>query len=101
MKPAEQGESALDISQFFKNRRGHHVRFSQHWESVSENRKRAFDKSLCEDRRGNPVLRELTEGVDDQGIIKESVRGHPLSGTSERWMALMHSKRIETRTRLV
>jgi len=42
-----EGETALDISQFFKNRKGHHVRFSEQWESVGENRKRAFNKSLA------------------------------------------------------
>ncbi len=40
------GEMALDISQFFKNRRGHHQAFANHWESAGANRKQVFEKSL-------------------------------------------------------
>ncbi len=45
-----EGDSALDISQFFKNRKGHHKRFSDHWNSVAENRKRTFEKGLTKVR---------------------------------------------------
>jgi len=42
-----EGEAALDISQFFKNRRGHHTRFAQFWHSsVSANRLQAFERHL-------------------------------------------------------
>jgi hypothetical protein len=41
-----EGESALDVSQFFKNRKGHHRRFFEHWEAVSDKRKRVFDNCL-------------------------------------------------------
>jgi hypothetical protein len=40
------GGFPLDISQFFKNRKGHHTAFSAHWGSVGANRKQAFEKSL-------------------------------------------------------
>jgi hypothetical protein len=40
------GNSALDVSQFFKNQKGHHKLFFQHWESVGENRKRILEKNL-------------------------------------------------------
>jgi hypothetical protein len=41
-----EGESALDISQFFKNRKGHHTRFGQFWETVNPNRRHQFDKQM-------------------------------------------------------
>ncbi len=41
-----EGEAALDVSQFFKNRRGHHTRFGEHWNSVSSVRREAFDRYL-------------------------------------------------------
>jgi len=40
------GASAIDVSQFFKNRKGHHTRFSGFWESVGESRQQAFEHRL-------------------------------------------------------
>jgi hypothetical protein len=48
------GEIVHDISLFFKNRRGHHTQFAAHWESVSENRKRVFERGLSK------VLEEIS-----------------------------------------
>jgi AIPR protein len=41
------GKTAIDISQFFKNRKQHHIAFARHWESVTENRQRTFEKGLA------------------------------------------------------
>jgi hypothetical protein len=49
-----EGEAALDVSQFFKNRKQHHINFTNHWQSVGENRKQSFNKGLA--RIENAVL---------------------------------------------
>lgn len=41
------GEHPLDISMFFKSRKGHHTAFSSHWESAGQNRKQVFERSLA------------------------------------------------------
>lgn len=41
-----EGDAALDVSQFFKNRKGHHTRFADYWNTVSSTRRDAFDKCL-------------------------------------------------------
>ena len=41
-----EGGSALDVSQFFKNRTGHHTRFAKFWEDVGSARQKAFERDL-------------------------------------------------------
>lgn len=44
------GDTKLDPSQFFKNRRGHHLNFAQFWEQAAEPRRRRFEKLLAKVR---------------------------------------------------
>ena len=45
------GNSRLDPSQFFKNRKGHHTAFAKFWDEAPELRRRKVDKLLGEDAR--------------------------------------------------
>lgn len=40
------GATALDVSTFFKNQKGHHTRFDKHWDSLDVPRQAAFEKLL-------------------------------------------------------
>jgi hypothetical protein len=42
-----EGDAALDVSLFFKNRKGHHNQFRDHWNGISVARRDKFDKQLA------------------------------------------------------
>jgi hypothetical protein len=42
-----QGDAALDVSQFFKNRPLHHTRFNEHWNSANSARRDSFTRYLA------------------------------------------------------
>lgn len=44
------GESALDVSQFFKNRKNHHEQFEQFWKSITASNRKKFDRHLTQAR---------------------------------------------------
>jgi hypothetical protein len=41
-----QGETAQDISTFFRNRKGHHKRFAEHWNSANQDRREKFSRYI-------------------------------------------------------
>lgn len=40
------GSEAIDVSQFYKNRKNHHKHFAEHWNSISPNRAQKFDRLM-------------------------------------------------------
>ena len=41
------GDTRLDVSQFFKNRKGHHLRFAEFWDKAPKQRKHKVDNLLA------------------------------------------------------
>ena len=56
-----EGGIALDVSQFFKNRKGHHTRFTKYWEDVSSARRRAFERDLSKVQDAVASFESLTK----------------------------------------
>jgi hypothetical protein len=40
------GDAQLDLSLFFKNRKGHHEMFEKYWTSISEKQQKTFSRNL-------------------------------------------------------